>query len=215
MKAKRETLSAAWLQPPAGAAPKLSDVWEDLLAKLTPAVVEQTGHGWRMEKDELFSPDAKWAVLPVPGKLSGTSYLVRGKLRQLIGKEVFHIVLPVTDRMCGFDLEGGRHFGGIYTGLILVNGRNGRDLPGLLVGKQVNDSEPHDLEVTVRLDGANANVTATLDTRSLYAEVPPATKRSPFRYHFNKDYAQVFLRIRDGLPGDNPGAAVYSIKPTP
>ena len=86
---------------------------------------------------------------------------------------------------------------------------------GAVLGKQVNDSEPHDLEVTVRLDGANANVTATLDTRSLYAEVPPATKRSPFRYRFDKDYAKVFLRIRDGIPEDNFGAVLYSIKHTP
>ena len=57
---------------------------------------------------------------------------------------------------------------------------------------------------------------ATVDGETtLLAEVLPATKRRPFRYRFNKDYAKVFLRIRDGIPEDNFGAVLYSIKHTP
>jgi len=74
--------------------------------------------------------------------------------------------------MCGFELDGRPH-GGIYTGLILVNGKFGKDLPGTVQGKQVQDTEPHVLEVTVRLDGANATITTTLDTRPLYEWAGP------------------------------------------
>lgn len=41
--------------------------------------------------------------------------------------------------------------------------------------------------------------------------VPPGTKKKPFHYRFKKDYPMVILRIRDSLPGDNPGAATYDV----
>jgi WD40 repeat protein len=81
--------------------PKDADGWEDVLAPLTSAEVENTGPGWSLKDGELFSPDANFATLPLPGEVSGTSYQVRVKLRQLAEKRVFHIVLPVADRMCG------------------------------------------------------------------------------------------------------------------
>ena len=119
-------LRGRWTTPPASgsreslndqpAAAKPADGWEDLLAPLTPAVVAQTGNGWRMEDGELFSPDTKFATLPLPGNFAGTSYQVRVKLRQLAAKDVFHVVLPVADRMCGFELDGVPN-DGIYTGL--------------------------------------------------------------------------------------------------
>ena len=105
--------------------------------------------------------------------MSGTSYHLRVQLRQL-GKHGFHVVLPVGDRMTGFDLDG---FGGKYTGTNVANGKQGKDLPGVVERKQVNDSEPHDLEVTVRLDGANATITTTLDTRTLYEWTGPTAAR--------------------------------------
>ncbi len=74
--------------------------------------------------------------------------------------------------MCGFELEG-RAGSGIYTGLILVNGKYGKDLPGVVEGKQVKDSEPHDLEVTVRLAGPNVIITTTLDAEPLYEWAGP------------------------------------------
>ena len=162
--------------PPAPAA----DGWEDLLANLTPEIVAQTGHGWSLKDGELFSPRTNWATLPLPGEMSGTSYRVRMKLRQL-AENVFHVVLPVADRMCGFELEGGRDSGSSYTGLIKVNGKWGKDLPGAVEGKQVKDTEPHELEVTVRLDGAKATITATLDTRPLYAWTGPTADLSQLK----------------------------------
>lgn len=144
-----------------------SEGWEDLLAKLTPEVVAQNGHGWSMQNGELVSPDRKFATLPLPGEVSGTSYRVRVKLQKRSAQNVFHLVLPVADRMCGFELDG-HSSSGIYSGLILVDGNYGPSLRGAVAGRKVNDTVLHDMEVTVHLDGAKATITATLDTRPLY-----------------------------------------------
>jgi serine/threonine protein kinase/WD40 repeat protein len=151
------------------ATPEETGGWEDVFATLTPTTVTQTGNGWRMDGGALYSPNKRYATLPLPADLSGTSYQVRLKVRQLAGKneDSLHIALPIADRMCGFHLEG-HHFGGIYTGLVLVNGKWGKDLPGAVQGKQVKDSEQHDLEVTVRLAGGSAVITTTLDGQPLY-----------------------------------------------
>jgi hypothetical protein len=55
----------------------------------------------------------------------------------------------------------------------MVDGKVGPTVPGALKGQQVKDTEPHDLELTVRLDGANAKITATLDVRPLYEWTGP------------------------------------------
>ena len=158
--------------PTAASSPAVSaaDGWKDLFAKLTPELVAQTGQGWRLEGGLLLSPAKRFATLPLPGSFAGASYQVRVRLRQLTPKEVFHVVLPVGDRVTGFDLDG---FQGRYTGLSTVNGASGKDLPGVLEGRQVKDSGPHDLEVTVRLDGANVKITTTLDTHPLYEWTGP------------------------------------------
>jgi WD domain, G-beta repeat len=156
--------------------------WEDLLARLTPAEVEKTGRGWSLKDGELFSPDtADHATLPLPGEVSGISYQVRVRLRQLAGKKFFHLILPVADRMTGFDLDGFPR-DGFYTGLVRVNGKAGKDLPGAVYGEQVKDTDPHDLEVTVRLDGANATITATLDGKPLYEWTGPTAALSQDKY---------------------------------
>jgi hypothetical protein len=167
-------------EKPKAALPKDAEGWEDLFAALTPAEVERTGHGWHLKDGELFSPDKTgYATLPLPGEVSGTSYRVRMRLRQLAAKQVFHLVLPVADRMCGFDFEGRPSGGGgVYTGLGLVNGKYGKNLPGIVVGKLVNDTDRHDLEVTVHLDGANATITTTLDGKPLYEWTGPTAALS-------------------------------------
>ncbi|MEQ1750872.1 MAG: discoidin domain-containing protein, partial [Prosthecobacter sp.] len=174
----RQHSSAAALLPkkPRPVLPKDADGWEDLLAPLTEAMVAETGRGWRLKDGELFSPDKIEATLPLPGEVSGTSYTVRVKLRQLVEKSVFHIVLPIADRMCGFDLEG--RFGGIYTGLVGVNGKFGQELPGAVEGKQVKDAEPHVLEITVHLDGSKAAISSTFDGKPLYEWTGPTATLS-------------------------------------
>jgi serine/threonine protein kinase/WD40 repeat protein len=162
---------------PKPALPGAAEGWENLLAALTPAEVEKTGHGWSLKDGELFSPATNFATLPLPGEVSGTSYQVRVNLRQLPANSVFHVVLPVADRMCGFGFEG-RVSDGIYTGLSLVNGKFGKDLPGVVEGKQISDTGPHDLEVTVRLDGGNATITTTLDGNPLYEWTGPTAALS-------------------------------------
>ena len=137
---------------PARPAPGLSpavEVWTDLLAGLTAAVVKKTGHGWEKKGSTLHSPAAPTAVLPLPGAFSGTSYQVRLRVRQETAIETFVVSLPVGDRMAAFVLDG---WGGPTTSLLAVNGRGGSDVPGALVGRQMKDLKPHDLEVSVRLD---------------------------------------------------------------
>ena len=56
--------------------------WTDLLAQLTPAEVERIGHGWSLKNGQLVSPDKAFAIMPLPGDLSGTSYQVRVKPRR-------------------------------------------------------------------------------------------------------------------------------------
>ena len=76
--------------------------------------------------------------------------------------------------MTGFDLDG---FGAtlpvqeIYSGLVLVNGKAGKDVPGAIPGKQVKDSAPHDLEITVRLSARTVQIVATLDDRQPIREL--------------------------------------------
>lgn len=155
--------------PPVATAHKVPvvDGWEDLLAELTPAAVEQTSPGWRMENSALITPGNSFTVLPLPGNLTGTSFSVRVKLRELSKQRPFHIALPVADRMVGFAVDGFMENDG-YTG-VMLNGRDIKDVPDAVRGGQVKDSDQHDLEVTVRLDGANATITSTLDGRSVYA----------------------------------------------
>jgi WD40 repeat protein len=155
--------------------PSTDNAWEDLLAPLTPAIVAETGKGWRMDNGALFSPHKSHATLPLPGKLSDTSYTVRVKLRHLVAKNGFSLELPVGTRMVGFDLDG---FVGKWTSLNLVNGTLGKDLPGSLEGKQVKDSDQHTLEVTVRLTGSAAVITCTLDDQPLYEWAGPTAALS-------------------------------------
>lgn len=155
-----------------------ADGFTDILAPLTSAEGKKTRRRWRLKDGELASPNATGhATLPLPAEVSGTSYTVRVKLRQLPAEDCFHVILPVADRMCGFDLEG-RSLIGIHTSLIQVDGKYGKDLPGSVSGKLVNDTEPHDLAITVRLDGANATIIATLDTRPIYEWTGPTAALS-------------------------------------
>jgi len=141
--------------------------WEDLLASLTTATVEQTGNGWRMNDGVLFSPSKKYASLLLPGNFAGANYQIRVKLRQLAPKDCIHLGLSVADRMVGFELDAFPNYG-YYSGLNAVNGKHGTTLPGSAHGKLVKDSEQHDLEVTVRLFGANTIITATVDGQPVY-----------------------------------------------
>ena len=67
---------------------------------------------------------------------------------------------------------------GHYTCLNMVNDKEGRYAPGVLHGRQVQDSEQHDLEVSVHPDGANATVTTTLDGQPLYEWTGPTAALS-------------------------------------
>lgn len=157
----------------ASAASPAAEIWHDLLGMLTTTGVKETGNGWEKRGSALQSPAARGAVLPLPGAFSGTSYQVRLRVRQgTVTDATFLMSLPVGNRMVAFALDG---WGGETTSLQFVNGRGGADVPGAVVSKQVKDSRPHDLELTVRLNGANATITTTLDKRPLFEWTGPVT----------------------------------------
>ncbi len=140
--------------------------WEDLLAPLTPATVAQTGGGWRMDNGVLYSPNKKRALLPLSDNLRDTSYQLRVKLRQLESKNFFYLALPVAGRTVGFAFEVAPE-DGCLTGFSQIDGKSLKDLPYAVRGKLVKDAEQHDLEVTVRLNGDNVTLSATLDDKPL------------------------------------------------
>ena len=110
----------------------------------------------------------------MPGNFRSTSYRVHVKVRHLTPKDGIHLALPVGDRTVGFELDGFPSLGWI-SGLNAVNGKFGRELPGGVHGKVIKDAEQHDLEVTVRLFGANALITALFDGQPLYEWSGPIT----------------------------------------
>jgi hypothetical protein len=79
--------------------------------------------------------------------------------------------------MTGFTLDG---VNGRYTALMCVNGKIGADVPGAVAGKQVNDSGRHDLEITVRLNGQNTNISTMLDGRPQYQWTGPIAALSQY-----------------------------------
>jgi hypothetical protein len=165
-------------EKPKSLPPKDADGWEDLLTPLKTADIPKSGHEWNLKDGKLARPDSKQVTFPMTCQVSRISYQVRAKLRQLDNTSFLHLILPVADRMCGFEIEGGRNLGGIYTGLMKVNGKVGKDIPGVVEGELINDTALHDLEVTVRLNGENATITAMLDGKPLYEWTGPTSALS-------------------------------------
>jgi len=147
--------------------PVVGKDWLGLINELTEDDIIDEGRGWRRENGALYSPDRGPAVLPLPVNLSSMSYQIRLQLRQLVKREVLHLILPVGDRMVGFDLDGAP-FAGYTTGLVRVDGKFGKNLPGTLLGKQIKDNELHAMEVTVQLKGSDATITTRLDDRPFH-----------------------------------------------
>ncbi|MCB1276872.1 protein kinase [Prosthecobacter sp.] len=194
-------------EKPKAALPTDADGWEDHLASLTPVEVEKTVHGWSLKDGELFSPNTKWTMLPLPGDFSNTSYRMRVRLRRTGKRTSFTLLLPTAAWKCGFAIDGD---GGKYTGILSVNGKFAKDIPGVVEGQQVNDTEPHDLEVIVRLDDKSASTTATisatLDSRPLYKWTGPTAALSQDRRWATIDRRTLALGTNGG------GWAVSEVK---
>jgi WD40 repeat protein len=147
--------------------PVVGQDWLALIPALTDDDLIDEGNGWQRKNDTLLSPNHGPAVLPLPVSLAGKSYQTEIHFRQLQEKDVFHVILPVGDRMVGFDLDGAA-FLGYYTGLVRVDGQWGKSLPGALHGKIIKDGEPHVLSISVRLQDTAVTISVTLDSRPLY-----------------------------------------------
>ena len=155
--------------------------WEDVLAQLTPEEVETNGPSWMLEDGELFSPEPL-VTLHLPCELAGGSYQMRLTLQRMKSGSTFHIALPVGDRMCGLDLDGKSGRDPPTTGLVTVNGKWGVRLPGVVIGRQVKDLRPHDLDIAVGLQGASVTITTLLDSKLLYEWSGPmaSLRQAPF-----------------------------------
>lgn len=161
---------------PDAAKPKVSaDGWEDLLAQLKRNDVAKTGNGWQLNNGVLFSPNKRWATIALPGEFAQCSYQVRVKLRQLVSKDSIDVVLPVVGRRASFMLDGYPK-GGFFSCLREINGERPESAPGTVKGKVVKDSETHELELTVRLEGVNVRFEARLDDQPLYQWSGPVSE---------------------------------------
>ncbi len=113
--------------------------------------------------------------------LAGMSYQLQIRFRQLVAREVLHFVLPVGGRMVGFDLDGAP-FAGYSTGLVKEDGKSGCKLPGAVLGNQIKDFRPHELDITVRLQGDSATITILLDARPFYQWSGPIVSLSQLQF---------------------------------
>jgi hypothetical protein len=152
-------------RPPPGTSPEVED-WQDLMTGFTAAAVKKSGGGWEKRGSTLHSPanSPGKGLLSLPGTFSDSSYQVHVRLRQELPKAFFYVSFPVGDRMGAFIFDWENKI----TGLIEVDGKGADRAPGSLNGKQVKDSKPHNLELTVRLNGANATISVLLDKRPFY-----------------------------------------------
>lgn len=83
----------------------------------------------------------------------------------------------MADRQVAFKLDGSPKEG-FFTSLLMVEGYGSRTAPGAVKGKQVRDSDQHELDLTVRLEGANASIEARLDEAPLFQWSGPVTALS-------------------------------------
>jgi WD40 repeat protein len=144
-----------------------ADGWEDLLTKLKRNELAKNRNGWQLNNGVLASPNKKLATIALPGQFAQCSYQVRVKLRQLTPKSAIHVFLPVADRLTSFMLDG-YPSEGHWSCLHQINGTKGKDQPGTVKGKVVKESELHELELTVRLEGSNVRFETRLDNQPLY-----------------------------------------------
>jgi hypothetical protein len=136
--------------------------WTDLLAPLTTASVMQLQNGWIIQNGALQKPWYSGALLftqvKLGGNLAGQSYQLRLKLRRSSLRETLAIHLPMADRMMRFELDGNY---GKQSDLGPFSKNAAAPVPFL--GGLVKDTAKHELEITARLNGANAQVIVTLD----------------------------------------------------
>lgn len=142
--------------------PPETDGWQDLIGALNRAEVTSRGGGWRLDRGALIAPTTPFASLSLPGNAVNASYQLRLKVRQFDGQRGLHFRLPVGRRMVSFELDS-LHSGVFHTILGKNDGRLGREGNGVTIGEKVRDSTAHALELTFRLEGADAHFTATLD----------------------------------------------------
>ena len=151
-----------------------ADGWENLLAQLKPATVAETGdasgNGWQMRSGVLFSSSNSKSAVPLPGSFGQGSYQVRVKLRSLSPDHTFLLLFPVADQRAEFVFQGLLPEDAFKrrTGVMLNN--KGKPIldSSCVVGQMLKDSEQHELDITVHLEGDNTRIETRLDDAPLY-----------------------------------------------
>lgn len=80
---------------------------------------------------------------------------------------LFRIFLPVGNRSARFQIDSWPNRG-FRTGLEKVDGEGVLVSSHSLMGQIITDLKPHDLEVSVRIQGEEAAITSTLDSTPLH-----------------------------------------------
>lgn len=141
--------------------------WENLLALLKPEALATNGQGWAFDTGSLHSPDRMYATVPLPGDFAHASYHLQLQVRRITPVDSLTVFLPVAGRQTGFLLDGYPK-AGFVSGLHYVDGEGGNKQPNAVAGLQINDSEAHQLDLTVRVGPVTAIIEAKLDERPLY-----------------------------------------------
>jgi WD40 repeat protein len=149
--------------------------WLNLLAPLTPDVMALLDSSWVINGDRMMARQR--SLFPLPGMFSGTGYEVHLKVQRRKVNDYLMVALPVGDRMAGFMIDA-LPKDGYVTGLELVDGKKAKQVPGSIHGLLWKEQELHDLQISVKLAGANANIACALDGKQFYSWSGPVDKLS-------------------------------------
>lgn len=134
---------------------------------LTPDTLATNGQGWVFDSGSLHSPSRMYATVPVPGDFAHASYHLQLQVRRIKPRDSLLVFLPVAGRQTGFLLDGYPK-DGFVSGLHYVDGDGGPTRPNGVRGLQINDTDAHQLDVTVRVGPVTAIIEVKLDERPLY-----------------------------------------------
>jgi hypothetical protein len=124
---------------------------------------------WSMKEKELeaagMEKPARLALPVAPGE----SYNVKVEFTRTEGEGTVGVILPVGTRQCLVAVN----FRGGPSGIDMIDGRRADKNDSAFPGALANDRR-HTLEISVRVDGSEAAVTANLDDRPLVFYRGPA-----------------------------------------
>jgi len=133
--------------------------WVDLMP-LVQTAKDTVAGSWRLREGRLEASAEKGSPrLAVPIVPDG-NYDLQTNFVQASDESMLGVIVPVAGKQCMVALNYQRRFNGIDT----INGKSVSDNPSTTPGA-LNAGRPYLLEVSVRISGEEASITATLDGR--------------------------------------------------